>query len=102
MFLEHIRAPGTRFAIGHHGGKAGRFWGFEKVELDGMSFFRPRMCPLCKREAVVFDQRDFPYCPACGKEPFQAHQAQPARRSRPDIERCRRLKAQKRGRIIYK
>ena len=86
MFLEPIRELGTRFAIEHHGGKAGRFWSFEKVELDG----------------VFFDQRDFPYCPACGKEPFLAHQAQPARRSRPDIERYRRLKAQKRGRIIYK
>ena len=102
MFLEPIREPGTRFAIEHHGGKAGRFWGFEEVELDGMILFRPRMCPHCKREAVVFDQRDFPYCPACGREPFLAHQAQPARRSGPDIERYRRLKAQKRGRIIYK
>ena len=60
MFLEPIREPGTRFAIEHHGGKAGRFWGFEKVELDDMILFRPRMCPHCKREAVVFDQRDFP------------------------------------------
>jgi hypothetical protein len=99
MFLEPYREPGTRFAAEHHGGKAGRFWGFEKVELEDITIFRPRMCPHCQREAVKFDEREVPYCPSCGTEPFRAP---PKRRSRPDIERYRRLKAQKRNSIIYK
>jgi hypothetical protein len=99
MFLEPIREPGTRFATEYHGGKAGRFWGFERIVLEDLTLFRPRMCPHCKKEAVVFDERDFPYCPGCGAEP---NRSQPKRRSRQDIERYRRLKAQKRGRIIYK
>jgi len=99
MFLEPIREPGTRLASEYHGGKAGRFWGFEKVELEEITIFRPRMCPHCKKEAVIFDDRDFPYCPSCGSEP---NVSQPRRKSRQDIERYRRLKAQKRGRIIYK
>jgi len=99
MFLEPIREPGTRFAIEHHGGKAGRFWGTEKIKIDDQIIIRPRVCPHCKREAVVFDERDFPYCPSCGSEPFRV---QPLRSQRPDIERYRRLKAQKRVRIIYK
>ena len=99
MFLEPLREPGTRLATEHHGGKAGRFWGFEKVVLEDMTIFRPRICPHCKQEDVIFDERDFPYCPSCGTEPFKA---QPRRRSRPEIEQYRRLKEQKRGRIIYK
>ena len=99
MFLEPIREPGTRFATEHYGGKAGRFWGFDKVVLEDITIFRPRMCPYCKKEAVIFDEREVPYCPSCGTEP---NKTQPRRRSRQDIERYRRLKAQKRGRIIYK
>jgi len=99
MFLEPLQEPGTRFASEYHGGKAGRFWRFEKVELEDMTLFRLRMCPHCKQEAVIFDDREVPYCPSCGTEPKMS---QPRRRSRPDIERYRRLKAQKRGRIIFK
>jgi hypothetical protein len=99
MFLEPLREPGTRFASEYRGGKAGRFWRFEKVELEDMTLFRPRMCTHCKQEAVIFDERDVPYCPSCGTEPKMS---QPRRRSRSDIERYRRLKAQKRGRIIFK
>jgi len=99
MFLEPLREPGTRLASEHHGGKAGRFWGFEKVVLEDITIFRPRKCPHCKKGDVVFDELDFPYCPSCGNEPFKAP---PKRRSRQDIEQYRRLKAQKRGRIIYK
>jgi hypothetical protein len=99
MFLEPLREPGTRLATEYHGGKAGRFWGFEKVVLEDITIFRPRMCPHCKQEDVIFDARDFPYCPSCGTEPKKS---QPKRRSRPEIEQYRRLKAQKRGRIIYK
>ena len=99
MFLEPIREPGTRFATEHHGGKTGRFWGFEKVVLEETTIFRPRMCPHCKKEAVIFDEREVPFCPSCGNEP---NLSQPRRRSSQDIERYRRLKAQKRGRIIYK
>ena len=99
MFLEPLRKPGTRLAREHHGGKAGRFWRFEKVELEDMTLFRPRMCPHCKKEAVIFDEREVPFCPSCSTEPFKTS---PRRRSRQEIERYRRLKAQKRGRIIYK
>jgi hypothetical protein len=99
MFLEPLREPGTKLACEFHGGKAGRFWGFEKVVLEDITIYRPRMCPHCKQEAVIFDWRQIPYCPGCGNEPFKAHSK---RKSRPEIERYRRLKAQKRGRIIYK
>ena len=99
MFLEPLREPGTRLASEHHGGKAGRFWRFEKVELEDRTLFRPRMCPHCKKEAVVFDELEVPYCPSCGQEPKVSP---PRRRSRQEIERYRRMKAQKRGRIIYK
>jgi hypothetical protein len=64
-----------------------------------MVIFRPRMCPHCHHGEVVFDQRDFPHCSICGTEPFQT---QPRRSNLPDIERYRRLKTQKRNRIIYK
>lgn len=99
MFLEPIREPGTRLATEYHGGKAGRFWGFEKIVLEEITIFRPRKCPYCKQEDVVFDEREVPYCPSCGVEPFIS---QPKRRSRQDIERYRRMKAHKRDRIIYK
>jgi Zn finger protein HypA/HybF involved in hydrogenase expression len=99
MFLEPLREPGTKLACEFHGGKAGRFWGFEKVVLEDITLFRPRMCPHCKQEEVIFDELDFPYCPSCGTEPFKVR---PKRRSRPEIERYRRLKEQKRSRIIYK
>ena len=98
MFLEPLREPGTRLASEHHGGKAGRFWDFEKVVLEDITIFRPRMCKSCKHEAVVFDVREVPHCPSCGIEPLRS---EPKRRSRQDIERYRRLKEQKRGRIIY-
>jgi hypothetical protein len=101
MFIEPIREPGTKLAVEHHGGKAGRFWGFEKVVLEDITIFRPRMCPYCKKDAVIFDEREFPYCPNCGciTEPSREL---PKRISRPDIEHYRRLKVQKRNRIIYK
>jgi len=99
MFLEPLQEPGTRFATEHHGGKAGRFWGFEKVVLEDIIIYRPRMCPHCKQEEVIFDGRQIPYCPSCGTEPKKSL---PKRRSRPDIERYRRLKEQKRNRIIFK
>ncbi len=99
MFLEPLREPGTRLATEHHGGKAGRFWRFEKVVLEDITIFRPKKCPHCKQEDVIFDGRDIPYCPSCGTEPKVLP---PRKRSRTEIERYRRLKAQKRGRIIYK
>jgi ribosomal protein S27E len=99
MFLEPIREPGTRLATEYYGGKARRFWSFEKVVLEEITIFRPRMCPHCKQEAVIFDEREFPHCPSCGSEPFIS---QPRRRPSSEIERYKRLKAQKRGRIIYK
>jgi hypothetical protein len=99
MFLEPLREPGTRLATEHHGGKAGRFWGFEKVVLEDITLFRPRMCPHCKQGAVTFDKRQIPCCPVCGTEP---NKSPPRRKSRQEIERYRRLKAQKRNRIIFK
>jgi len=100
MFLElPLREPGTRLASEYHGGKANRFWGFEKVVLEDITIFRPRMCLHCKKEAVIFDELQVPYCPSCGIEPLKTS---PRRRSRQEIERYRRLKEQKRGRIIYK
>ena len=38
MFLEPLREPGTRLATEYHGGKAGRFWGFEKVVLEAKGY----------------------------------------------------------------
>jgi len=100
MFLESpLREPGTRLASEYHGGKAGRFWDFEKVVLEDITIFRPRMCPHCKQGAVIFDERQIPYCLRCGTEP---NKSLPRRRSRPEIEQYRRLKEQKRNRIIYK
>jgi hypothetical protein len=99
MFLEPLREPGTRLASEYHGGKAGRFWRFEKVELEDITLFRPRMCPHCKKDAVIFDDRAVPHCPACGTEPLKSN---PRRGSRQEIEEYRRLKEQKRNRIIYK
>jgi hypothetical protein len=99
MFLEPIRRPGTRLAAEFHGGRKGRFWGFERVELEDTTIFRPKVCPHCHEGEVVFDERDYPFCPSCGHEPFQA---QPRRKENPDMERYRRLKEQKRSRIIYK
>jgi len=99
MFLEPLKEPGTRFATEHHGGKAGRFWSFEKVVLEDTTIFRPKMCPHCRQDAPVFDLREVPFCPRCGIEPIRT---QPKRKARPEIERYKRLKAAKRGRIIHK
>jgi len=99
MFLEPLREPGTRLASEYHGGKTGRFWGFEKIVLKDITIFRPRMCKKCNQEAVIFDEQDVPFCPNCGTVPLRS---QAKMRSRQDIERYRRLKAQKSGRIIYK
>jgi hypothetical protein len=63
MFLEPLKEPGTRFATEHHGGKAGRFWSFEKVVLEDITIFRPKMCPHCRQDAPVFDLREVPFCP---------------------------------------
>lgn len=99
MFLEPTKEPGTRFAAEHHGGRTGRFWGFDKVELEDTTIFRPKICPHCRREAPIFDHREIPFCPSCGTEPFKT---KPRKASRPDIERYKRLKAAKRSRIVHK
>jgi len=97
-----LNVPG-RPAREHHGTKAKRIWRHDKVvvatENEAEVYYVPRRCKRC-HEIIVFDDlEEVPCCPACG-DVFGESRI----RSQLDLLRLaefKRLKAAKRGRVIF-
>jgi hypothetical protein len=92
---EPIRVPGSRFATEYHGGKQGRFC-YHRVVRNNQTFFEPVLCRKCGQAAVIFDEREVPYCPHC----HEVHEFQlPSQRQPKTIQPHSRAKAYKKFRL---
>lgn len=91
-----IRLPGTRLARENHGGRAGRIWKHDRIELEGIALNMPRWCPRC--DAIyIYDQRGHPHCPICGDIQDRETEKEPEER-----KKYRSMKEAKRARIIQR
>lgn len=100
MQIEALKAPGSKFASEHHGGKAGRLWGHKIVIREQEISFQPKVCNRCQ-EAIVFTEQEEPYCPVCGVIKGNKGNASQARMSskRSKQERTKRMQGYKRFRM---
>jgi len=91
-----IRLPGTRLARENHGGKAGRIWRQDRIELEGRALLMPRRCSRC--DAIyIYDQRGHPHCPICGDIQDRETEREPE-----EMKKYKSMKAAKRARIIQR
>jgi len=91
-----IRLPGTRLARENHGGKAGRIWRQDRIELEGRALIMPRRCSRCNA-IYIYDCRGHPHCPICGDIQDQETEREPE-----EMKKYRSMKAAKRARIIQR